>query len=201
MSRKSLNHGEALCSGDNAVTSDAHEIEDNYNDGDDDDGLDVSRADDGLDVMTGNHVLPELSGVCPGPSTVTTVTRSSSQDTVMPVPGSRPSKKQTSCSRFLSFSLTQVKKDIRFHEPVESSFSHQVLLLNDSARGSATLSHIKSMRCQIKSREWVKKRQGFLILMKEQCWDQRLRKLTIRGRKTLIMIVSAGLDHYSVPGF
>ena len=83
MSRKSLNHGEALCSGDNAVTSDAHEIgRDNDNDGDDDDdGLDVSRADDGLDVMTGNHVLPELSGVCPGPSTVT---RSSSQDTVMP---------------------------------------------------------------------------------------------------------------------
>ena len=86
MSRKSLNHGEALCSGDNAVTSDAHEIgrvSDNDG-GDDDDGLDVSRADDGLDVMTGNHVLPELSGVCPGPSTVTTVTRSSSQDTVMP---------------------------------------------------------------------------------------------------------------------
>ena len=34
--------------------------------------------------------------------------------------------------------------------------------------------------------------------MKEQCWDQCLRKLTIRGRKTLIMIVTAGLDHYSV---
>ena len=62
MSRKSLKHGEALCSGDNVVTSDAHEIgRDNDNDGDDDDdGLDVSRADDGLDVMTGNHVLPEL---------------------------------------------------------------------------------------------------------------------------------------------
>ena len=85
MSRKSLKHGEALCSGDNVVTSDAHEIgRDNDGDDDDDDGLDVSRADDGLDVMTGNHVLPELSGVCPGPSTVTTVTLCSSQDTVMP---------------------------------------------------------------------------------------------------------------------
>ena len=107
-------------------------------------------------------------------------------------PGSWPVKNRHRARVFfLPFLFFDSSEDISFHEPVESSFSHQVLLLNDTARGSATLSHIKSPRCQIKSREWVKK-QGFLILMKEQCWDQRLRKLTIRGRKTLIMIVSAG---------
>ena len=135
------------------------------------------------------------SGLCPGPSTVTTVTQSSSQDTVMPprvvlVPGQQ---KQTSCSRFfLPFLFFDSSEDISFHEPVESSFSHQVLLLNDTARGSATLSHIKSPRCQIKSREWVKNTRLSDFDEGTICWDQRPRKLTIRGRKTLIMIVSAG---------
>ena len=62
--------------------------------------------------MTGNHVLPELPPVCPGPSTVTTVYTQQ--------PGHRHGTKGFSGSWaynrhralilfFLSFSLTQVK--------------------------------------------------------------------------------------------
>ena len=65
-----------------------------------------------------------------------------------------PGSEKTDIIMLLPFS--DLSEDISFHEPVESSFSHQVLLLNDTAQGSATLSHIKSPRCQIKSREWVK---------------------------------------------
>ena len=54
--------------------------------------------------------------------------------------------KQTSCSyTFLPFLFFDSSEDISFNEPVESSFSHQVLLFNDTALGSATRSHVKSL--------------------------------------------------------
>ena len=78
--------------------------------------------------------------------------------------------------------FSDLSEDIRaFMNQLKAVFLTRFYCLMTQLRGSATLSP-----CHIKSWEWVKK-QNLLILMKEQCWD--LRKLTIRDRKTLIMIL------------
>lgn len=94
---------------------------DNHNDegGDDDnddDGLDVSRADDGLDVMTGNHVLPELRALSWSINCYNCYTEQQPghRHATKGCPGSWPVKTDIVLAFFffLSFSLTQVKKDI-----------------------------------------------------------------------------------------
>ena len=109
--------------------------------------------------MTGNHVLPELRALSWSINCYNCYTEQQPghRHATKGCPGSCPVKTDIVLAFFfLPFLFFDSSEDISFHEPVESSFSHQVLLLNDTARGSATLSHIKSPRCQIKSREWVK---------------------------------------------